>query len=330
MRALLVIVLMVASVAAGDEVPTATIRGRVVALDAPLPGCMVTLTAQNARTTVSDANGDYSFTAVRPGMYEIAFELAGFKLVTRDVHVTGGLNALDDEKLRLDPRIEAITLQCNLAPCTDGRSESAFDLPECTERELNTTLIDAMERGDRSATALLQQRQKTAFTYLERHRLAGALLGRVPDDREYWNELREHTTNLIRFAYVAAEPSPEFIQWCTERDVDPDDYRGMAFNAMREAALDSRARPLFLRALITEDRVLIEEAITGFALQHDESALPAIEKSIRRFADDVESLAMLLVYFQSEAADRLAYSLLDESDRETYVETRRELSSTEN
>jgi hypothetical protein len=263
-------------------------------------------------------------------MYEITFELAGFESVARDVHVSGGANTLHDEKLRLDPAIETITLSCGSAPCTDGQSESAFDLPECTEHELNTSLIDAMEHGDRSATALLQQRQKATFTHVERHRLAAALLGNVPDDREYWNELREHATNLIRFAYVADEPSPEFVQWCTERDLDPDDYRWMALNAMREAAVDTRARPLFLRALTTEDRVLIEEAITGLALQQDESAFPAIEKAIRRFPDDSESLAMMLVYFQSEAADRLAYSFLDESGRADYDETRRELSSTEN
>ena len=45
-----------------------------------LPGASVTLTGKTgARTSVTDARGEYRFTAVDPGSYEISVELTGFR-----------------------------------------------------------------------------------------------------------------------------------------------------------------------------------------------------------------------------------------------------------
>ena len=156
----------------------------------------------------------------------------------------------------------------------------------CTDYELNSALIESMKLGDASALELLQKRQRATFVHAERHRLAGALLGRVIDDRAYWNELSEHAADAIRFAYVDDEPSQEFVQWCAYRGIDPNEYRWMTIDALGIAAADRRARPLLLKALESADPMVVLCAFSAIIEQRDESLLPAIERMLERFPED--------------------------------------------
>src|SRR5262245_52637888 len=67
---------------------TGAIRGRAKdPSGAILPGVMVTLTdkaTQRIQTTITSEVGGYTFPAVPPGQYALAFELAGFKKLIRD------------------------------------------------------------------------------------------------------------------------------------------------------------------------------------------------------------------------------------------------------
>jgi hypothetical protein len=60
-----------------------------------LPGATVTLSGKaGARTAVTDAKGEYRFTAVDPGSYDITVELTGFRPMKRaDVPVSIGKTA---------------------------------------------------------------------------------------------------------------------------------------------------------------------------------------------------------------------------------------------
>src|SRR4029453_11664172 len=66
---------------------TGAVNGKVTdASDAVMPGVTVTLTSPNqmgTRTTVTDSDGTYRFTAVTPGEYVVVFELAGFSSVRK-------------------------------------------------------------------------------------------------------------------------------------------------------------------------------------------------------------------------------------------------------
>jgi outer membrane receptor for monomeric catechols len=57
-----------------------SITGTVRDADAVVPGANVTLRgpSSNTRTATTDASGQYSFSAVTAGRYELTFERAGF------------------------------------------------------------------------------------------------------------------------------------------------------------------------------------------------------------------------------------------------------------
>jgi len=85
---ILVIVLLLAPVAFSQSRETGAIRGIVTDdQNAPLPGVNVTLSGGNlmgVRTFVTDANGEYRFPALPPGVYEVKAELQGFGTIIRE------------------------------------------------------------------------------------------------------------------------------------------------------------------------------------------------------------------------------------------------------
>src|SRR6202158_3240410 len=94
---------------------TATINGRIVDQgDAVLPG--VTITAANvntgiARTTVTNAEGAYSFPGLEPGLYTVSAAGSGFATMTREnvsLPVTGTITI--DLKLGLANLTENVTV----------------------------------------------------------------------------------------------------------------------------------------------------------------------------------------------------------------------------
>jgi hypothetical protein len=87
--------LLCASIAFGQSF-SGTVNGVVTdEQGGALPGATVTLTGKaGTRTAVTDAKGEYRFTAVDPGSYEIAVELTGFRPMKRtDVPVSIGKTA---------------------------------------------------------------------------------------------------------------------------------------------------------------------------------------------------------------------------------------------
>ena len=87
--------LLCASIAFGQSF-SGTVTGVVTdEQGGALPGATVTLTGKaGARTAVTDAKGEYRFTAVDPGNYDLTVELTGFRPMKRtDVPVSIGKTA---------------------------------------------------------------------------------------------------------------------------------------------------------------------------------------------------------------------------------------------
>ena len=107
---LVVVCLILVAAAAGAQVPTGTISGRVVSSDeAPLPGVTVTVTSpslQGDRTVVTTENGDFVLTLLPPGDYTIVFELSGFQSLRKQV----GLAGTRESALRQGPPRRAVEL----------------------------------------------------------------------------------------------------------------------------------------------------------------------------------------------------------------------------
>lgn len=203
---------------------------------------------------------------------------------------------------------DVIVFACDFRLCVD-QSKDEWDRPTCSEYELNNALIESVDRGDLSAIAPLEERYDSASTYDERHRIADALLGRAPDDARYWNELASHANIVVRFP---DEHSEEYLHWCGERGLDPSRYYGVATTALVQVATDRRSRDLLVRALTTNDALILGFVIWGLGEQQAEEMLPEIEKVLDRAGD--RSPAFELVSFRSLRADALALKYVSEPE----------------
>ena len=203
-------------------------------------------------------------------------------------------------------------------PC--GRESSPWSLPTCDEYTLNSAFIDAATAGDRSAANLLLERYEATESRYEKNRIAGALLHRVDDDSRLWRSLESDAANAVRFQ--SSEENPELKAWCSQRGFDPYDYLGVAFDALIVSRRDARSRPLLLKALDSGDTNLMCLAISGFAIQRDESALPAIDAALARLKTEPEDVAMCLAWFGTDAADQIALPYLPEKLRDDYRKER--------
>ncbi len=94
MRKLFVIVigsLLLCSVAGAQQTQTGSINGTVTLEDgSALPGVIVSATGDvlpKARSTVTDAKGEYRFAVLPPGNYKVTFSMSGFATEQRDFAV---------------------------------------------------------------------------------------------------------------------------------------------------------------------------------------------------------------------------------------------------
>jgi hypothetical protein len=319
--ALLLLLLLSVPVAA-EEVAKGTIAGVVSDSSGPIPGCTVTITAENfERTVISDAEGRFS-AELPTGEYNVFYSLSGFFEERRDVAVAAGKLATADQALKVSAPAEVI---CAIRTCDDVAPESMFGMPLCSDVQLHDSLIEAAERNDRSAVALLRRRYDAADTYTERHRIGAALLRRIPNDREIWRELYEYAENGVRFAREDGEYSEELRAWCDARGYDISNYTGVTELALRHIATDPRALPLLLRALGSGDRVIAYEAIEGLGAQRKFDALPAIEKVLKAMQGKDDFIPFALYRFEDDKADELALRYLDEDERTNYLQIRGKL-----
>src|SRR5262245_28792018 len=130
---------------------TGTFNGRVLDPDnAVLPGATVTATNTSTgvvRTTVTNADGQYSMPGLEPGVYDVKTELAGFAQVTRD-RVTLAVNATItiDFKLFLAGVEESlvVTGQAPLIEATQSKFASTIETTELQSLPMITRSINGM------------------------------------------------------------------------------------------------------------------------------------------------------------------------------------------
>jgi hypothetical protein len=217
-------------------------------------------------------------------------------------------------------RSDEIIIDC-ASPCAcHAAPKTKWDRPACGEYDFDTALKESLERGDHSALTLLQARYETTFTLGERHRIAGMLLERAPDDSTYWRELSQLAEDAVRFT----GDDEKLAAFCADHDLDKSDYRVVIYNALEIAGTDTRSHALLLRALETRDGGIVYVAINGLAAQHDLKSLDAIDVALSRLGDEALYTAMALVAFDSDSADQIAMKYIAEEDRGPYLEARRE------
>ena len=297
----------------------ASLHGRLVFDNAPLPGVTVTLQGMQL-STVTDAQGHYTFANVPPGSYEIAFELSRFEPKQKRVALGSGVNELGAEALVL--REIEVVIVCGARACADDPPKDQWDLPGCDEYNLDVALQQAMRNGDRSAAELLQRRYETTSTVAERIRIGGMLLRHVSDDSAYWKDLARMAEDAVRFAERDDATQAKFAAYCADRGLDADGYEWVMYQAFTAVSGDIRSRALLLRALGSSDPGVVFGAIAGLGAQHDLESLEAIERALGRMESDSHALALALAEFDDDAADAIAMKYLGE-ERQEYLAARR-------
>jgi hypothetical protein len=181
---------------------------------AALPGVTVTLTGAGTRQAVTDADGQYLFTDLRPGAYTLTATLAGFKAATRSFVAAAPGSFVVDFPLRLgclsvvDPPLTVGGLPTSIAAAaavlyvriTDaGRAVRLAD-DDCVEGyEHQATVLAVIKSPRLSSDAIrLVKAGRTSYStgdelivFLERHQ-SGAFIDfgwnvyPVQDGRVHW------------------------------------------------------------------------------------------------------------------------------------------------
>jgi outer membrane receptor protein involved in Fe transport len=112
---LAIVFMILAASQAGAQLANASISGTVTGADgAGLPGVTVTVRNQESglvRTSVTAENGSYAISGLKPGTYEVSFDLEGFPaVVRRDVALRVGQETRLGATLTLEQIEESITV----------------------------------------------------------------------------------------------------------------------------------------------------------------------------------------------------------------------------
>ena len=95
---------------------TGALTGTVTQAGTNLPGVTVTISSpglQGTRTTVTNENGDYNFSAIPPGQYKVTYSLSGLTDVTKNVTVSLVETQRVDTDMKMSAVSEAITVTAN-------------------------------------------------------------------------------------------------------------------------------------------------------------------------------------------------------------------------
>jgi outer membrane receptor protein involved in Fe transport len=101
------ILLLLVAAGAFAQGTTGALTGSVSQAGASLPGVTVTIASpklQGTRTTVTNEQGDYSFSAIPPGTYKVTFSLSGLTDVVKNATV----NLVETTRLDADMKMSAV------------------------------------------------------------------------------------------------------------------------------------------------------------------------------------------------------------------------------
>jgi outer membrane receptor protein involved in Fe transport len=134
---------------AAAQTETGRITGTVTdSQGAVVPGATVTATnvgTQIARTGLSDAQGRYTIANVPPAVYDVSFQLTGFKTVTKRVQVNVGAEVGVDGSLEVGALSEIVAITAALPVINTQNSEISTTVTQQQINELPTITRDPFD-----------------------------------------------------------------------------------------------------------------------------------------------------------------------------------------
>lgn len=216
---------------------------------------------------------------------------------------------------------------------------SATEVAAPAWQQLGQRLAD----GDRSAIAELRERFDSAVEPGERQSLAWLLVLTGSGDGRAYDYLVERARAAVEsdlpyplpltdnlFAEVlsggsGAPPTPEFLAWCRERDLDPAAAAGEALSHLDDVKWlgmteDPRAIDLLIRGLASPNLAVVAQSAHGLGRIGDLRGIEPIRRAASRVPPPVaEFLGFTLLYFDDADARAAAKSLIRPEALETYA-----------
>jgi len=195
-------VLLLCSVASAQQLQTGGIAGTVTLEDgSPLPGVAVSAVADvmpKARSTVTDANGEYRFVAMPPGDYELTFTMSGFATEQRDFPVALQQKAIINVTIK-DATFEGEIVVTSETPTIDTTSAEL-------KAAISAGVIESLPIGQqyRDLVKLIPGVQYTEDT------IRGPSAGGNGQDNVY--EFDGVSVNLPLFGTLATQPAAQDVQ----------------------------------------------------------------------------------------------------------------------
>jgi outer membrane receptor protein involved in Fe transport len=130
--------------------PTGTLTGRVTdEQGAGLPGATVSATSavlQGERSSQTNNNGDYKLAFLPPGVYQVTYELEGFKSAVREVKISAAQTTISDVGMELGVVTEQITVTGQQGTISETNTgASTFTGTEIDKLSVNRDVVGAVE-----------------------------------------------------------------------------------------------------------------------------------------------------------------------------------------
>ncbi len=144
----IVLLLCSGTLALAQGITNAALRGHVEHEGAGLPGVTVSLRApslQGERTAVTSSNGDYTFAALPPGDYTVAFKLQGFESVTKAVTLTTAQQSTLDAMMVLSGvKAEAVVVAKTETIASGIQGSSTYSVEITNKLPVARTLLSVL------------------------------------------------------------------------------------------------------------------------------------------------------------------------------------------
>ena len=182
---------------------------------------------------------------------------------------------------------------------------------------------------DPKATGPLQDAFQVVKEKNKKQAIAAALVSLGVKDDSYWNYLEGFAKQTVEadvpFPISGKERSPEFVEWCKKRGLDPEKTAGDVMTAQSDILLlgladDKRAIPLLLQGLKAKNPLVVDAAAMGLARVGYKPAIPQIVDAAKRQSPDmIGHTALYLLLFNDAAAQSAADELITDNKSIAFV-----------